>query len=270
LDGSGRCSGSSSAALASGFVEYDGSGGRNVEGADAARHGNAQQMIAGSANKIVESCALAAEDDDEIAGEIEFVVCCGTAFVESDDPKVAALELFEGADEVDDACDAEMLDGSGAGFDGCRAEWSGAALGEEDAIDSGAVGDAKESAEILRVFNAVEREEKARGGILCGWVGLEKILEGQEFLRMDERDDTLVIGGFSSDGELLARPLQDANSGVAALHDKAGETIIVALASDEDVIESAAAGLESFRNRMQAVENFHGISLVGVRAMKTA
>ncbi len=68
-----------------------------------------------------------------------------------------------------------------------------------------------------------------------------------------------MIGGFSSDGELLARSLKDANARVTALCDKAAETIIVALAGDEDVVESAAAGLESFRNRMQAVENFHGI-----------
>jgi hypothetical protein len=34
---------------------------------------------------------------------------------------------------------------------------------------------------------------------------------------MNERNDTLVIVGFSSDGELLARPLKDANAGVAAL-----------------------------------------------------
>jgi hypothetical protein len=152
-----------------------------------------------------------------------------------------------------------VLDGSGAGFDGDRAEWSGAALCEEDAVDAGTVGDAKKGAEILRVFNPVEREDKTSGGILCGWVRFEKILEGQGFLRMDERDNALVIGGFSSDSELLAWPLKDANAGVAALDDEAGEAIIVALAGDEDVVESAAAGLESFRNRMQAVENFHGI-----------
>jgi hypothetical protein len=178
LDGPGQCSGSSGAALASGFVEDDGSGGRDVERADAARHGNVQEMIAGSANEIVEPCALAAENDDEIAGEIELVIRGGATFVESDNPKVAALELFESANEVDDTSDAEMLDGSGAGFDGCRAEWSRAALCEEDSVDAGAVGDAKKSTEILRVFNAVEREEKASGGILCGWVWLEEILEG--------------------------------------------------------------------------------------------
>ena len=90
------------------------------------------------------------------------------AFVETDDPEVAALEIFECADKVDDTGDAEMLGGSGAGFDGGGAEWSGAAFGEEDAVDTGAIGDAKKSAEVLRVFNAVEREEEASGGFAGG------------------------------------------------------------------------------------------------------
>ena len=74
-------------------------------------------MVAGAAHEIVEARAFAAEDDDEIAGEIELVVCGRAAFVEPDDPEVAALELFEGANEVDDAGDAEVLGGSGTGFD---------------------------------------------------------------------------------------------------------------------------------------------------------
>jgi hypothetical protein len=51
-----------------------------------------------------------------------------------------------------------MLGGSGAGFDGGGTQRSSAALGEENAVDTGAVCDAKKSAEVLRVFNAVERE----------------------------------------------------------------------------------------------------------------
>jgi hypothetical protein len=39
------------------------------------------------------------------------------------------------------------------------------------------------------------------------------------------------------------------------------EAVVAALACNENMIETAAAGLESFRHRMQAVENFHGISL---------
>ncbi len=52
-------------------------------------------MIAGAAHEIVEAGTFAAKDDDKIAGEIELVVCGGAAFVESDDPQVAALEFFE-------------------------------------------------------------------------------------------------------------------------------------------------------------------------------
>jgi len=166
-EGGGRIR--SGTALASGFVEDDGSGSGHVEGADAAGHGDAEEMIAGAANEIVEAGAFAAEDDDEIAGEIELVVsgraALGNSRIQADNPEIATLELFEGSNEVDDTGDAEVLGGSGAGFDGSRAERSGAALGEEDAIDAGAIGDAKKRTEVLRIFNTVEREEETCGGI---------------------------------------------------------------------------------------------------------
>ena len=60
-------------------------------------------------------------------------------------------------------------------------------------------------------------------------------------------------------GELLARLFQDANAGLAALGDEAGQAGIVALARYQNVIEAAAAGLERFLDRVQAVENFHEI-----------
>ena len=74
------------AALAEGFVEDNRSGGGDVEGADTASHGNAQQEVAGAADKIVETGAFAAENEDAVAGEIELVVVAGAAFVETDDP----------------------------------------------------------------------------------------------------------------------------------------------------------------------------------------
>ncbi len=43
--------------------------------------------------------------------------------------------------------------------------------------------------------------------------------------------------------------------------DEAFEAGVAALAGDEDVIEAAAAGLQSFGDRVQAVEKFHGTSL---------
>ena len=257
-------------ALASGFKEHDGSGGGYVEGADAAGHWNVQQMIAGAANEIVESRAFTAEHDDEIAGEVELVVSCQAALsnsrVQADDPEVVFLQLLKGADEVDNACDAKVLGGPGAGLHSGGAQWSRAAFGEKDAFDSCAICDAKKSAEVLWVFNAIDREDEARGfagGRFIGrGIGLEKVLDGEEFLRADERDYALMCGCISSEGELLARFLADPNACVATLGDDPVKTVVVALARDEHVVKAAAAGLESFRHRMQAVENFHEISLV--------
>jgi hypothetical protein len=147
---------SSVAALAEGFKEHDCAGGGDVKGADAAGHGNAQKVVAGAADEIVEAGALAAEDEDAVASEVEVVVVGKAAFVETDDPDVLFFELFECADEIDDAGDAQVLGCAGAGFDGCRTEWSGAALGEDDAVDSSAVCYAQKGAEILRVFDAIE------------------------------------------------------------------------------------------------------------------
>ena len=164
-----RYGGLCSATLAGGLKENDGSGGGDVERADAAGHGNAEEMVAGAADKIVEAGALAAEDEDEIAGEVELVVVGRAAFVETDDPEIVVLEIFKGADKIDDAGDAKMLGGARAGFEGGGAEGSGAALGEDDAVDTGAIGNAEERTEVLRIFDTVEREDEAG----CDWDGLD-------------------------------------------------------------------------------------------------
>ncbi len=153
-----------------------------------------------------------------------------------------------------------MLGCSGTGFDRGGAERSGSALGEENAVDTGAISNAKKSAKVLRVFNAVEREKEPSGSF-AGGIGREKVLEGEEFLWADERDDALMSEGLRGEREMLARFLKDADTGFAALDDEAIETFVVTFAGDENVIEAAAAGLKSFRDRMQAVEDFHSFSL---------
>jgi hypothetical protein len=116
------------------------------------------------------------------------------------------LEVFEGANKIDDAGDAQVFCCAGAGFHGDWAQWSRTALGEKNAIDTCAIGHAEQRAEVLRIFNAVDRENEASGGVACGGKGREEVLEGEKFLRADERDDALVSGGFGGDGELLTRP----------------------------------------------------------------
>ena len=211
-------------------------------------------MVTGFADQVVEAGAFAAEDEDAVAGEVELVVVAGAALVETDDPHVLLLQVFKGADEVDDAGDTEVFGCSGAGFDGDGAERGGAAFGEDDAIDACAVGYAEKSAEVLRVFYAVECEEQAMGAVRRGRV---EVFNGEEFLGADHGDYALMGGGFGQLGELVARLLTDADAGLAEGGDQLFEAKIVALAGYKDVVKAAAAGFEGFFDRMHAVEDFH-------------
>jgi hypothetical protein len=215
-------------------------------------------MVAGAADEIVEAGALAAKDQDAVAGEVEAVVVGLTTLVESDDPDILLFQLFEGAGEIDDAGDAEVLDRSGAGLDGYGTEGRGAAFGEQDAIDAGAVGYAEQRAEILRVFNAVEGEQET-GCAGEGRLGREEVFEGEEFLGTDEGDDAMVGGGAGAEGELITGLGEDADSGLAAKGDELVEAEVVALAGHQHVVKTAAAGAESLLDRVQAVQEIHAL-----------
>ena len=120
-------------------------------------------MVAGSADKVVQPRTFASKDKNAVSGEIELVVVGGPALVETDDPEILLFEFFESTDEVDHPRDAEMLGGARTGFYGYRADGGGTPLGEDDAVNTRSVGDAKQCAQILRVFHAIERQQQPRG-----------------------------------------------------------------------------------------------------------
>ena len=125
-------------------------------------------MVAGLLDQIVQSCTFAAEHEDAIGLEVELGVVRRSALVEAEDPDVLLLHLLQGADEVGDAGDANVLGGAGGGLGDGRGDGSGAALGQDDSIDSGAVGGAEQGAEVVRVFDAVERKKKTVLAFLFG------------------------------------------------------------------------------------------------------
>ena len=227
------------AALACGLEHNDGSGRGYVQRRDGPGHGDAQQVVAGAADEVVQAVAFASEDDDGVGREVVLVVAGCAALVEADAPDVVLFELFQGADEVDDAGDADMLGGSGGGFDGDGAEGCGAALGDEDAVDAGCVGGTEERAEVLRVFDAVECEEQARG-----WIGIrarEQVFEVEEFAGADDGDDALMGGGVGEAGELFFGLEAETDAVLAAGVDDALEALVVTVTGDADVVEAAIA-----------------------------
>ena len=250
------CGGVGGSALAGGFKEHDGTGSGNVQGGDLARHGNAEEVVAGAADEVVEALAFASEDDDGVSREVKSVVGLGAVFIEADDPEVVFLELLEGPDEIDDAGEAEVLGGSGGGFEGDGAEGGGAAFGEEDAIDTGSFGRTEERAEVLGVFDAVEREEEMRGG---AGGGRDKIFEVEEITLANDGDHALMGGGSGEAGEGIAGLGADWDGRLAAEvedgSDAGGGS--GALAGDADVVKVAGPGAEGFLDRVEAVEDFH-------------
>ncbi len=129
-----------------------------------------------------------------------------------------------------------------------------AALGEHDAVDPGAVGHAQQSAEVLRVFHAVESQQKASR---AGPRRLEEVFDGEKFLRMDERHHALVSGSLGQLRQLLARLLANVEAGLAAEGYQPLQAKIVALASHENLIEAPPAGLDCLLDRVQPIQNFH-------------
>jgi hypothetical protein len=214
-------------------------------------------MIAGAADQVVQARAFASKDDYRVRREVELVVILGAALVEADAPEVVLLEDFEGTDHVDDAGDTEMLGRPRRGFDGDGAERGGAAFGDDDAVDAGTLGAAEESAEILRIFDAVEGEDEAGLGTL------EDVFKVEELAFADHGDDSLVGSCLSHAGEGVARLKAGFDARFAAEVEELGEAVVrglaraVALARDAHVVETAGPGAESFFDRVQAVQVFH-------------
>jgi hypothetical protein len=228
-------------------------------------------VVAGALDEVVEAAAFAAEDEADVLLEIEVGVVGGTALVEAYDPDVLFLKGFEGAGDVDDLGDADVLAGAGGGFGGDGGERGGAALGKDDAVDAGAVGGAKERAQVVGIFYAVEGEEEAFAGGACGsveevgWL-CQEVFEGEEFALAEEGYDALVGIGLAVAGELVAGFGGDADAfGAGEVEDRvhAGVAAGFTLAGYADVVERAGSGAEGLLDGVQAVQNIHCFSVLG-------
>ena len=198
-----------------------------------ASHRDAKEVVTGFLDEVVETGAFAPEDENAVGFEVEVGVIGSTALVEADDPDVFLLELLEGADEVGDASDADVLGCSGGGLGHGSGDRSGTAFGKDDAIDACSVGGAEKSAKVVGVFYAVERKEEA---ILAVFFGGEEIFDGEEFALADDGEDALMSVGAGEAGELVAGLDGDTDASGAAELSEAFEFLIPTLAGDADVI----------------------------------
>src|SRR5215211_2013897 len=209
------------------FEEGEGSGDGGVEAFDLAGHGDVDEDVAGVPDQAVEAGAFAADHDaDGFVGELEGEQACVGGAVEADAPDAGVAELFDGAGEVGDLGDGEVLQGAGGGLHRHGGQGGAAVAGEDQAVAAGGFGAAGQGAEVVGVFDAVEGEEE--GGLAA------RQGDGQELGQADGLD-----GGH--DGE-------DALVGAAAglgVDERAGDGLdldTAALGQVQQVAEGGSAG----------------------------
>jgi hypothetical protein len=106
----------------------------------------------------------------------------------------------------------------------------------------------------LRVFDAVEGEDQARGA-----GGFENIFDGEELLGTDDGHDALVGRSAGHVCQGFAGLGADADLELAAERDDGFEAVVAAFAGYEHMVEAALAGFEGFFYRVYAVESLHSI-----------
>ncbi len=215
-------------------------------------------MIAGLADKIVQSGAFAAQNQDAVAGEVETVVVGGAAFVQTDDPEILPLQVFERAHQVDNARDAQMLSGAGACFHGYRAQWGGATLRQHHAIYARSVGYAQKRTQVLRILHAVQGKDEPGTLVAIDVAGrLEQIFDGEKLLWLHDGNYALVPCRSGKLGQLFAGFLTDAHASLAAFGHQLFQAHILPFARYQDVVKTPPPGSKRFLDRVDAVENFH-------------
>src|SRR5690606_37086859 len=97
------------------------------------------------------------------------------ALVEAIDPETGFLELIQGAVNIGDLDDRQVLEGAGSGFGDGVGEAGGAPFGDDDAHRPGGVGGAHDGPEVVGVLDTAGHQVHAFGlGLLAEIVGARR------------------------------------------------------------------------------------------------
>ena len=207
---------------------------------------------------LVEAAALGAEDEHRAPGKVDFVVGAVTALVEAIYPEAGLLEFFQGAADVGDACDREILEGAGGGAGHGLGERRGTAFPNHNGIGAGGMGGAHNGAEVVRIFDAIEDDEQAR--VISGGNGIEVHI----FVRGAEGHDALMSDSLCGAIEGFARLEADRHLHGAAQIDNFLNAGAGASFGNQDLVERALRA-EGLADRMNAGQKGAGSGRWGGR-----
>ena len=126
---------------------------------------------------------------------------------------------------------------------------AGAAFGRDHAVDAGALGTAQQCAQVLRVFDAVERQQER----IVAFAGSKQVFEIGQRLGAHHGDHALMRGGLGQVGQVVAGGRLQANAVFAAHGGDAVELGVGALAGHAHVVKPAQTGPDRLFYRVQPV-----------------
>ena len=127
-----------------------------------ARQGD--EAVAGGGHAGAQALALAAEDEDRGAGQVDRPRAA--AWPSASAPQIqkpASFAVGQPVGEVADVGDLEVLDRAGRGLAGRRGDRGRAPLGDDHPGRAGELGRAADGAEVARVLDLVERHDQRVG-----------------------------------------------------------------------------------------------------------
>jgi hypothetical protein len=211
-------------------------------------------MVAGLLDQVVQPSAFTSQYKDAIGLEVELGVVRRSALVESKNPDMLLLHLFERADKVSDTSNADMLRGSRGGLRHCGRDRGRAAFRQDDSVDSGPVGGAKQRAKVMWILDAVERKEETMSSLFS--VG-QKVFNAEKLTFPDDCQHALMGIGAGDPGELVAGFERDTYACGAAELDQPFKAFVAALAGHAYMVKLARTGTDSLLDRVKTVQNFH-------------
>jgi len=194
----------------------------------------------------VETFAFAAEDDANRRRVVGFGVTFVAALVEPDEPVACFLQFFHRLREIGHLCDGQMRERAcGSARDRVR-EPDCAALRNDDAMRACGEGRPNHGAEIVRIFDAVEKNDESFASVIGALVrGGENALERSRGAGGGQSDYSLMIFRIGETIELAALFKADGNVSRAGELDDFLDARVLAPTRDQDAVERAA-GVESF------------------------
>ena len=136
-------------------------------------------------------------------------------------------------------------------------ESGGSAFGNDHTVRACGEGGANDGAEIVRIFDAVEKDDEAFASVIGAFVGGgENAFERRRSARGGQGDDSLMIFRVGETIQLAAVFKADGNIARTSELDNFFDARVLAAARDQDAIEGAAR-VERFADGVDASELVH-------------